>query len=233
MDFSAKHQEFEQLKHKVESLERGLGDLSAERSWPPKSASWGKQVAAGCLLGLLGAAAALLLNVVLAPLAGKHPLELIRVYLTVPMGAEALSLADAAQHVPTVGDGMILAFGCCLYFGTGILIGVPFQFALTHLVPNGAVRNRLLVATVLSLLIWLIGFYGILSWLQPQLFGGDWITSSKFLPWWVAAGTHLVFGWTMALLAPMTNFLLTPQSPAESNGAKPEQFTDAPLEPGG
>ena len=233
MDFSSKHQEFEQLKHKVESLERGLGDLSAERSWPPKSSSWAKQVASGFLLGLLGAAAALLLNVVLAPLASKHPLELIRVYLTVPMGAEALSLADAARHVPTVGDGMILAFGCCLYFGTGIMIGVPFQFALTRLVPNGAVRNRLAVATVLSLSIWLIGFYGILSWLQPRLFGGDWITNGQYLPWWVAAGTHLIFGWTMALLAPMTNFLLMPQSLAEANDARPEQSTDAPLGPGG
>ena len=154
MNFAAKHQEFEQLRQKVENLERGLGELSAEQTWPPKSPSWAKQVTSGLLLGLLGAAAALLLNVVLAPLAGKHPLELIRVYLTIPMGAEALSVADAAQHVPTVGDGMILAFGCCLYFGTGILIGVPFQFALTRLVPNGAVRNRLAVATVLSLLIW-------------------------------------------------------------------------------
>ena len=45
----------------------------------------------------------------------------------------------------------------------------------------------LLVATVLSLLIWAIGFYGILNWLQPRLFGGKWTTSGKTLLWWVAA----------------------------------------------
>lgn len=233
MNFPSKHQEFEQLKQKIENLERGLGQLSAEQTWPPTSSTWIKEAASGCLLGLLGAGAALLLNVVLAPLAGKHPLELIRVYLTVPMGAEALSLADAAQQSPKVGDGMILAFGCCLYFGTGLLLGIPFEFALTRLVPNRAMQNRLAVSTVLSLSIWLIGFYGVLSWLQPQLFGGDWITNSKFLPWWVAAGTHLVFGWTMAGLAPMTNSLLASTSVVATNAPPPEPTVDAPLGPGG
>jgi hypothetical protein len=54
-------------------------------------------------------------------------------------------------------------------------------------------------------------FYGILSWLQPLLVEGDpgnWITSFKpvFLPWWVAAATHLVFGWTIALLYPLGEY---------------------------
>ena len=61
------------------------------------------------------------------------------------------------------------------------------------------------MATVVSLAIWAFNFYGILSWLQPLLIGGDpgnWITNPKYLPWWVAAATHLVFGWTIALLYP-------------------------------
>jgi hypothetical protein len=45
-------------------------------------------------------------------------------------------------------------------------------------------------------------FYGILSWLQPMLFDGRWIVDNTRLPWWVAAATHVVFGWTIALLYP-------------------------------
>lgn len=232
MDFSAKHQEFEELKRKVDVLERELGDMAAEQSWQPTSYYWAYHVTSGFLLGIFGAAAALLMNVVLAPIAGKHPLELIRVYLTFPLGADALSLANAAEEIPTVRDGMILAFGCCLYLGTGMLIGIPFHVALTRLVPDGSVRNRLLVGTVLAILIWLIGFYGILSWLQPRLFGGDWITSGKYLPWWVAAGTHLVFGWTMALLAPMAKFLPY-HTPTEMNDESRPIDNDAVIQPGG
>ena len=32
---------------------------------------------------------------------------------------------------------------------------------------------------------------------------GNWITNPNYLPWWVAAATHLVFGWTIALLYPL------------------------------
>ncbi|TXT37644.1 MAG: hypothetical protein FD138_609 [Planctomycetota bacterium] len=232
MDFSAKHEEFERLKRKVELLERELGDIAAEESWQPTSYYWAYHVTSGFLLGVMGAAAALLFNVVLAPIAGKHPLELIRVFLTFPLGADALSLADAANNVPTVRDGMILTFGCCLYLATGMLIGMPFHVALTRLVPNGTARNRLLIATGLSLAIWLIGFYGILSWLQPRLFGGDWITSGKYLPWWVAAATHLAFGWTMALLAPMAKFLPYP-APVETEDELRSPAEDGPIQPGG
>lgn len=33
----------------------------------------------------------------------------------------------------------------------------------------------------------------------------DWITSGQYLPWWVAGATHLIFGGTMALLAPVAD----------------------------
>lgn len=232
VDFSAKHQEFEQLKRKVEDLERELDDMAAEQQWQPTSYYWAYHAASGFLLGIFGSAAALLMNVVLAPIAGKHPLELIRVFLTFPLGADALSLAAGDPNVPAVRDGMILAFGCCLYLGTGLLIGMPFHIALTRLIPDGSTRNRLLVGTVLSLMIWLVGFYGILSWLQPRLFGGDWITSGKYLPWWVAAATHLVYGWTMALLAPLAK-LLPYQPPTEANDASLQPADDGPIQPGG
>lgn len=232
MDYSAKHQEFESLKARVEQLERELGEVAVEQRWQPTTYYWAYHLTSGFLLGVFGAAAALLINVVLAPMVGKHPLELIRVYLTFPLGEEALSLSDAANNVPTIRDGMILTFGCCLYFATGMVLGMPFHVAMTRLSPDGSLKNRLAIGSVLALLIWLIGFYGILVWLQPVLFGGNWITSGKYLPWWVAAGTHLVFGWTMALLAPMAKFLPY-QPPEEDDVIASAPYENPPITPGG
>ena len=54
--------------------------------------------------------------------------------------------------------------------------------------------------------------------LQPVLFGGRWITDSSVLPPWVAAVTHVIFGWTMALLAPLGHFVPYQQPHAEGVG---------------
>ena len=51
----------------------------------------------GFLLGLLGAMASLLFNVIGSLVAGKNPLELIRIYLTFPLGEKALRLVEAGQ----------------------------------------------------------------------------------------------------------------------------------------
>jgi hypothetical protein len=54
---------------------------------------------------------------------------------------------------------------------------------------------------MLALAVWAVNFYGLLAWLQPLVLGGHWIV--ELIPWWVGALTHLVFGWTMALLYPL------------------------------
>ena len=92
---------------------------------------------AGFLLGSLGAIASLLFNMVGAPLAGKSPLELIRVYLTFPLGEKALELTHG-QTAYAVNDRVILAFGCCLYLGTGMLLGIPIYMALARSSPPRA-----------------------------------------------------------------------------------------------
>ena len=114
---------------------------------------------------------------------------------------------------------MILAIGCCLYLGTGMLLGIPVYLALTRFAAKGGLFVRLAVASVVSLAIWGFNFYAVLSWLQPLLIGGDpgnWITNPRYLPWWVAAATHLVFGWTIALLYPLGEF--TPLHEGEEIG---------------
>lgn len=163
-------------------------------------------ITTGLVLGLFGATISLLINVMGAPLAGKNPLELIRVYLTFPLGEKALQLAEGSQSLYAIGDGVILAIGCLLYLVTGMLLGVPFFIALVGLTEGRSTLYRMVIATVLSTLIWAINFWGILSWLQPLLFGGNWITNPELLPTSVALATHLIFGWTMALLYPWSEF---------------------------
>ena len=134
-------------------------------------------------------------------LTGRHPLEIIRSYLTFPLGDQALNL-------PLEQNGLMLAIGCCLYLGTGMILGIPIYLALTRWTPGKGLGNKLVLASIVSLAIWVINFYGILSWLQPAVIE---MSEENFIvnrvPPWVAAATHLVFGWTMALVYPLGDYV--------------------------
>jgi len=201
-----KVQELQDLRARVQELERELEADDTVAQWPPKGFYAEYYATTGFILGMFGAATSLLMNVIGAPIAGKSPLELIRIYLTFPLGEKALQLASGGKDVYAIGDGVILAMGCCLYLGTGMLLGVPFFVSLVWLTEGKSTIYRLLIATILSVLLWVVNFWGILSWLQPLLFNGNWITDPALLPAWVALVTHLVFGWTLALLYPWTKF---------------------------
>ena len=58
----------------------------AAAGWQPSGYYTAYYATAGFLLGSFGAMASLLFNVIGAPIAGKSPLELIRIYLTFPLG---------------------------------------------------------------------------------------------------------------------------------------------------
>lgn len=196
-DLDRKRSELESLRGRVRQLESEL-ELSAKvRPWRATGSYPAYDATSGFLLGSIAATSSLLLNIVGASLFGKHPLELIRVYLTFPMGEKALSY-------DTVDNGLILAIGCCLYLGTGMLYGSVFQVLIARFVDNAALPVKFIFVSALALAIWVVNFYGILAWLQPLLFGGDWIIES--IPWWVAALTHLVFGWTMLAVYPLGKY---------------------------
>lgn len=203
MDFATKQRELDELHARVEALEAEIAREEAAlrrralRDYPVYHAT------VGCLLGVLGAAISLIFNVIGALAAGKNPLQIIRVYLTFPLGENALRLTDQAQNVYAVSDGMIVAFGCCLYLVTGMVLGIPIALALAWFAPRRGMFRRLVVGGIAGLVVWGTNFYGILAWLQPALFGGRWITDNTHLPWWVAAATHVVFGWTIAVLFPV------------------------------
>lgn len=198
MDDSAK-QELAELRARVTRLE---AEIAAREAEPQAFAGYytAYYVLSGAMLGIFGAAASLLANIVgsyaWSEMTGReqHPLRLIQVYLTFPLGAAALE----------INSGVTLAIGSCLYLGTGMLYGVLFHVVQSRFAPQASLLGRLALMTVLSLIVWVVNFYFILSWLQPLLFGGNWIVTE--VPAWVAVLTHLVFGWTMAVMYPFGIF---------------------------
>lgn len=202
-----KQQEFDELQLRVAQLERELAEAQVDDSWRTRATSYPAYAATtGFLLGGVAASVALFVNIAGAYLVGRHPLELIRVYLTFPLGEQALVLTSATRGATAIDDRMILLLGICLYLGTGMLIGSVFQLILSTYTRGQSLGKRLGCASLTALAIWLINFYGVLIWLQPLLCGGNWIVNPQYHPIWVAAGTHLVFGWTMGLLSPLGEF---------------------------
>jgi hypothetical protein len=153
----------------------------------------------GFFLGMIAAVASLVFNIVGSLIVGQHPLQLIRVYLTFGLGGRALDL-----HLHGGEGGLMLIIGCCLYIATGMLLGTIFQVVLSRFAGQAGLGQRLVLASALGLTVWIVNYYLLLAWIQPLLFGGNWIVA--LIPWWVAALTHLVFGWTMALLYPLGTF---------------------------
>jgi len=192
MSLEEKRRELQELRKRVRVLEDELTAEGNDSPWRATGYYTAYHATAGFVLGAVAALASLAFNVVGSFLFGKHPLELIRVYLTFPMGEKALDLN-------AVDNGVILAVGVCLYLVTGMLYGIVFQLVLTRFASQASIPVRLVVVSVLSLAIWLVNFYGVLSWLQPLLLGGNWIVEQ--VPVAVAALTHLIFGWTMLLVS--------------------------------
>ena len=151
----------------------------------------------GFILGGIAAMSSLLFNIV-----GAHAVRKAAV------GADSrvpdVSDGRAGLDYNAVDNGMILAIGCCLYLGTGMVYGMLFQIVLTRFTADSSLAARFVVVSLLAIAVWLVNFYGILSWLQPLLFGGRWIVDQ--IPWWVAALTHLVFGWTMVVVYPLGRY---------------------------
>lgn len=196
-DLSEKLRRLERLQAEAAALE---AQIEAEAG-PTEQGGWKRKgyyltyyATAGFFLGMVAALVSLMFNIIGATIAGKNPLQLIRVYLTFGLGGRALD--------PAFDDGLALAMGCVLYIATGMLLGIVFHVILSRFAPQASLAGRLSWASAIAVAVWLVNFYGLISWLQPLLFGGSWIVDNEALPWWVALATHLVFGWTMALIYP-------------------------------
>lgn len=200
----ASHSSLSAKRAKLAELQAEAAKLAADiearegTAATPTVARWRQELSylatAGLFLGMVAALVSLMFNVIGASIVGENPLQLIKVYLTFGLGEQALS--------PEVDSGLALAIGCMLYIATGMLLGGLFHVLLNRCAGTGGPLQRLAWATLIAVGIWIVNFYVLLSWMQPLLFGGNWITNSVYLPWWVAIATHVVFGWTMALAYP-------------------------------
>ncbi|MEX2213501.1 MAG: hypothetical protein WD768_05205 [Phycisphaeraceae bacterium] len=191
MEQSEREQKIQHHLAEIRRLEAARAAQSArepDAQWPPRGFYWLFHIVVGLVLGIIGAAVSLTVNVIGALAVGRHPLDLVRVYLTFPMGAAALNEER----------GKVLFFGCLLYLVTGGLYGVLFHLTMRWYTMDMDRRTRFLIASAIGLGLWIVNFYLILSWLQPALLGGSWILTE--IPFWVAAVTHLLFAWTMLLV---------------------------------
>lgn len=196
MEQNSRLAELQQLRERVARLEDEFDRVAhGDPPWPPQTYYTTYHVLAGMVLGLIGAAASLFFNIVGSAMVGQHVLQLIRVYLTFPMGEKALE----------IDSGFALAAGCCLYLGTGMLLGVPFHLVLTRYFAGSSFGLRLVVSALLGIAMWMVNYYGILYWAQPALIGGRWILER--IPMLVAVLTHLVFAWTMMLVSHWGRFV--------------------------
>ena len=186
----AKRHELAQLRERVGQLEDELR-RDQPVHWQASQFYTGYYATAGFVLGMFGAVTSLLFNVVGSALIEQHPLRLIQIYLTFPLGERALEL----------DGGLALTIGCCLYIATGMLLGVAFHILLCLSTKDSSILYRLGIATLLAGAMWFVHFYMILAWLQPTLLGGNWII--EMIDWWVGLITHLIYGWTMAIVFPL------------------------------
>lgn len=186
-------EELAALEARMAALRSALLEPASGGWWPTRF-YWAWHVVVGAILGLLAAGASLLFNVVGALACDLHPLQLVRIYLTFPLRERAL----------TSEDGFALSTGVLLYLATGMVLGAALHVVGQRRFGTATLPRRLLLATVAGLALWLVGYYGLLSWLQPLLFGGRWIVDQ--VPPVVAAATHLVFTWSLTLLAFLGRF---------------------------
>ncbi len=187
MDRTERVRELERLRGEVARLEAELVETPL-RPWAPSEYYTAYHVLAGMVLGFIGACASLLFNIIGAPIAGEAPFQLVKVYMTFPLGARALE----------INDGFAVAGGCGLYLCTGAFLGIPIHMMLSRFFASSSGTARFMAVTVAGMALWVINFYVLLSWIQPALIGGNWIV--EMIPWWVGLATHLAFVWTLLLV---------------------------------
>ncbi|MCA9059902.1 MAG: hypothetical protein KDA85_15450 [Planctomycetaceae bacterium] len=197
------------LRQQVAALEVELNAAEDSTDWQHQGGFYSAYYATtGFMLGGIAAMASLLFNVIGSTIVGQHPLRIISVYLTFPLGEQALELTSGKDSAIALKGGLMLALGCCLYVGTGMVLGALFHWVICRFALRSSLTTRLIWASGLAIVVWVVNYYLILSWLQPMVCnGGSWITDNSYLPWYVAVATHLVFGWSMAVFAPAGAFV--------------------------
>lgn len=190
--------EIERHRAALVSLESQLTE-PATAHWPPIGFYLTFYIVAGTTIGILGSLASFIFHVVGSLMVNQDPLKFLRVYGTVFLGARALTTED-------LNFFMLVAV---VHFSIGAIAGAVFHVLVNRFVPN---RTGLQIGlgVLYGLVMWIVNFYLVLSWLQPRLVGEAYVL--QLMPAWIAALTHVIYGLTLGLLQPLGRFV--PYRPA-------------------
>jgi hypothetical protein len=190
----------EDIAREIERHRAAIAELEAQvRSsiappWPPTGFYLTFYIVAGMIIGVLGSLTSFLFHIVGSLMVKQDPLLFLRVYGTVFLGPAALTTDDLSFF-------MLVAI---VHFSIGACAGAVFHVVVNRFVPNRA-GLQVLLGAAYGLLMWIANFYLILWWLQPLLVGDMYVL--KLMPAWVAALTHLIYGVSIGILAPLGRFV--------------------------
>jgi len=196
----------EELRKQVEEARRRHQELEAElrrverheweRIWFPQGFYTAYYVLSGCVLGMIAAWCTLLFNMGGAVVVGESPLKLLRVYSTF------LGLANSAERL----DAVVLIFALGMHTFTGAVCGAPIHVVYSRFFMGQKPASRLVTGVWLGAVMWIVNFYGILSWLQPLVTGTTESYIVNNIPGWVGFLTHVAFVEVVLLLQPLAVF---------------------------
>jgi len=186
----------EQHRQAISSLEQELvRHQSSPAVWPPPGFYATYYLVAGLMLGTMGAINSFLFNLVGSFIVNQDPMLILRVLGTFFIGKNAL----------TTPDMTFLMLVMLTHLAVGAVAGAIFHLLLNLFFPRLAGLVLLLASAGFGILLWVVTFYGVISWLQPILVGQAYIL--QMMPVWVALLTHVVYGLTLGLLQPMGKFV--------------------------
>lgn len=197
----------EEALRAIEQHRAAIIDLEAQlqepvtRSWPPVGFYLTFYIVAGATIGILGSVTSFAFNVLGSLLVKQDPLLFLRVYGTVFLGPKALTTDD-------LNFFMLVAV---VHFSVGASAGAVFQVFISRFVPDRPLL-QIVLGGIYGVLMWVVNFYLIISWLQPRLVGEAYVL--ELMPAWIALLTHLVYGLTLGVLQPLGRFV--PYRPAVS-----------------
>lgn len=143
----------------------------------------------GLTAGFLGSIVKLVANMIGASLLNLEPTKLLRVYATLKEGPDAM----------VASNGIPLTDTFLMHLAVGSALGALFMLVMTRRGHVPAFKTFLAEGVAYGLAIWITSFYLILIWLQPLVTGEAYIVNS--IPWWVAMGSHALYGCTLSFVA--------------------------------